>query len=108
MLSVVSGGGWGGGKGEDEEDKGAGFWDFGAREFGVGEAFVLYRYVLLMSYLCRNVGRFYNSCFAIITERMLGVDFCPILPDIAAILLTHMSEACTYLVLREIIRMFHI
>ena len=35
---------------------------------------------------------------------MLGVDFCPILPDIAAILLTHMSEACTYLVLREMIQ----
>lgn len=37
-------------------------------------------------------------------QQVLGIEYCPLLPDIACILLTHMPESCAYATLREIIK----
>jgi hypothetical protein len=34
-------------------------------------------------------------------RQVLGIEYCPVLPDIACILLTHMPESCVYTTLRE-------
>uniref|UniRef100_A0A7S2K1S0 Oxidation resistance protein 1 n=1 Tax=Leptocylindrus danicus TaxID=163516 RepID=A0A7S2K1S0_9STRA len=48
-------------------------------------------------------GRLALTKVLVCTRHLLGVEYCPLLPDVAAILLTCMSESCAYFTIREML-----